>query len=172
MTRLVELELPALFVVERVLPTGAEVAYGFREGWLSRQGVVEVELAKYKAQRKLPPAEEELALLLSDDLDRVDELIAELEVSDEPAERRARLWLYLAMAWLLDHQSHYKDPLEVIEMLFADFDYPDEIRNLVRFMPPGPGDRAGVEGIQERWRAFVDRVGREYRERDREASEG
>ncbi len=165
MTRLVDIELPASFIVQRVLPTGAEVAYGFQEGWLSRNAVIAIELAKYEAGLSLSSAEEELALLLSDDVDRVDELVRNLEISDEPTERRARLWLYLALAWLLDHRSDYDDVLEVIEMLYADFDYPEEIRSLVRFMPPGPGDRPGVEGIEQRWRDFVDRVGREYLER-------
>lgn len=166
MTRLVDLQLPAGFVVERALPTGAELAYGFREGWLSREDVVEVALAKYKAEVPLLPAEEELALLLSDDLDQVEELVAALEFSDEPAELRARLWLFLALAWLLDHRSEYDDPLGVIEQLYADFDYPEEIRSLVRFMPPGPGDLPGVEGIAGRWRGYVERLGAEYRERD------
>jgi hypothetical protein len=166
MTRLMELQLPASFVVERVLPTGAEIAYGFREGWLSRQGVVDVALAKYEAGGPLGSAEEELALLLSDDFDRVDDLITGLEVSGQPAERRARLWLFLALAWLLEHRSDYGDPLTMIELLYADFDYPEEIRSLVRFMPPGPGQIASIEGIEQRWHDYVDRVGVEYRDRD------
>jgi hypothetical protein len=172
MTRLVEIELPAPFVVERVHPTGAEVAYGFRHGWLSRRGVVDVELARHEADLDLSSAEEELALLLSDDLGRVDELVDQMEVSDEPVEQRGRVWLYLALAWLLEHRSAYDDPLAVIEMLYADFDYPEDIRSLVRFMPPGPGDRPGVEGIEQRWSDFVARLGREYRERDEEFRRG
>lgn len=166
MSRLVDLQLPAKFVVERALPTGAELAYGFREGWLSREGVVEVALAKYNANVALLPAEEDLALLLSDDLDQVEEMVGTLEFSDVPAEIRARFWLFLALAWLLDHRSDYEDPFGVIEQLYADFDYPEEIRSLVRFVPPGPGDLPGVEGIEGRWRGYVERLGAEYRDRD------
>jgi len=155
MSRLVPLRFPASFVVARGLPTGAELGYGFREGWLDRRNVVEVALAKYKAGVVLVPAEEELALLLSDELDRVEDLAASLEFSDEPDERRARFWLFLALAWLLEHRSEYDNPLRVIEMLWTDFGYPDEIRNLIGFVPAEPGELIGTEAIECRWRATM-----------------
>lgn len=168
---LIRFNIPAEFVVVRAMPTGAELAYGFREGWLTRFDVIAVALAKYKADLPLSRSEEELALLLSDDLDRVDELIADLEIVDEPAEQRARLWLFLALAWLLERRQDFSDPLMVIEMLYADFDYPDEIQGLVRFMPTAPDEAAGVEAIEQRWRAFVDRMSVEYKLRDLTSNE-
>lgn len=162
---LIRFNIPAAFVVARAMPTGAELAYGFREGWLTRADVVAVALAKYEAELPLSSAEEDIALLLSSDLDRVDELIADLEIVDEPTEQRARLWLFLSLAWLLEHRQDFGDPLEVIEMLYADFDYPDEIQGVVRFMP-APGPDAGVDAIERRWRALVDRLSAEYETRD------
>ena len=163
---LIRFNIPASFVVARAMPTGAELAYGFREGWLTRADVVAVALAKYEADLPLSPAEEELALLLSDDLDRFDDLIVDLEIVDEPSEQRARLWLFLTIAWLFDHRQDFRDPLEVIEMLYADFDYPDEIQGLVRFMPTAPGEDASLEALEQRWRVFVDRLSAEYQQRD------
>lgn len=162
---LIRFNIPAAFVVARAMPTGAELAYGFREGWLTRADVVAVALAKYKANLPLHSTEEELALLLSADLERVDELIADLDIADEPTERRARLWLFLSLAWLLEHRQDFGDPLEVIEMLYADFDYPEEIEGMVGFMPASDPD-AGVDAIERKWRAFVDRLSSEYDQRD------
>jgi hypothetical protein len=96
----------------------------------------------------------------------VDQLVAELEIVDEPSEQRARLWVFLALSWLLEHREDYSDPLQVIEMLYTDFDYPDEIQGLVRFMPNAPGEDPGIEAIKQRWRAFIDRLSAEYRQRD------
>lgn len=163
---LIRFNIPAAFVLERAMPTGAELAYGFRDGWLSRADVVSIALAKYEASVPMSGPEEDLALLLSDDLDRVDGLVDDLEIVDEPSEARARFWLFLALAWILEHRAEFDDPLEVIEMLYTDFDYPEEISGLVRFMPAGPGLATGQRAIEERWRQFVDRVGAEYRERD------
>lgn len=162
---LIRFNIPASFVAARAILTGAELAYGFREGWLTRADVVALALAKYEAELPLSSAEEELALLLSSDLDRVDELIAHLEIDDEPTEQRARLWLFLSLAWLLEHRQDFSDPLGVIEMLYADFDYPDEIEGLVRFMPAA-GPDPSVDAIDRRWRAFVDRLNSEYEKRD------
>jgi len=48
--------------------------------------------------------------------------------------------------------------LRVIEMLWTDFGYPDEIRNLIGFVPAEPGELIGTEAIECRWRDYVERV--------------
>ena len=164
---LIRFNIPADFVLKHAIPTRAEIAYGFRDGWLLPADVVAVALAKYEASVPMSNTEVELALLLSDDLDRVDELTEALEILDEPLEARARLWLFLALAWVLEHLGDFDDPFEVVEMLYADFDYPDEITGLVRFMPAEGGQAVGLRAIEERWRQYVSRVAAEYRERDR-----
>jgi hypothetical protein len=163
---LVRFEIPASFVLTRVLPTGAELAYGFRHGWLRRPDVVRIALAKYEAGICLSAPEEELALLLSDDFDQVDDLVSRLDAQDEPVEQRARLWLFLALSWLHEHRDSFEDPFEVIEMLYADFGYPEEIRGLVRYMPPVPDQIAGLNAISDRWLTYLDRVGVDYRQRE------
>ena len=163
--KLVQLQIPADFVVTRVLPTAAELAYGFRHGFLSPDDVIAVALAKYTAEIPLGPVEEQLALLLSDQRDKVDELVGALEPAD-PTERPDRVWLYLALAWLLEHADEFDDPLHVIELVYADFEYPEEIRSLVRFLPPEPGEAPGVDGLWKRWRQWVEQAGAEYAARD------
>jgi len=158
-------ELPASFVIEHGFPTSAELAYGFSEGFLSRYGVVGVASAKLEAGVQLSAVEERVALLLSDEYGLVDELMDDLRVSSEPWERRARFWLLLVLAWVLERQDEFEDPLGVVEMLYSDFDYPREIEGLVRFMPQQLGQEVGVAAIERRWEAFVDRGTREYCER-------
>lgn len=158
-------ELTAPFVLGRGFPTAAELAFGFSEGFLSRSGVVDVALAKLEAGVELSSAEERVALLLSDELDLVDDLVDDLGVGSEPWERRARFWLLLVLSWVLENRDEFDDPLGLVELLYADFDYPEEIEGLVRFMPLQPGQEAGVAALERRWEAFVDRVSGEYRER-------
>jgi hypothetical protein len=166
MNELVTFKLPASFILPRVFPTGAELAYGFRHGWVARADIVAIVKAKREAGVPMRELEEELLEVSSTDVDRFDEIMADLNVSDEPTERRARVWLFLVLAALLENQSLVEDPLGMIEMLYADFDYPDEIRGLVRFMPPPAGQEpVGIKGIEARWREYVERVGAEYRKR-------
>jgi hypothetical protein len=166
MTTVARFEIPESFVIERARPSPAELAYGFLSGWLGATSVISIAEVKHKEGRPLSPQEAELVLLLPDDLDRVNELCEAMAISDEPAESRQRLWMYLALAWLLEHRADFPDPLGVIETLFADFEYPDELSPLVRFMPVESGAAVGIPAIEDRWRDFVERVSREYAARD------
>jgi len=160
------LPVPVVYIADRTVLTPPELVYGYRQGWLSDADVVALALAAYQ-QGPVPAAEEELALLLSDDLDRVPDLIDELEADGETAEGgEARgVWLYLALAWLYEHRSEVPDPLGVVEMLFADFDYPLEIAGIVRFMPVPPGEPTGSVAVENRWRAYLDHKAQQYASR-------
>jgi hypothetical protein len=162
---LVKFAIPAGFVTARVLLTPGELVYGYRHGWLGARDVVEVALAAFEAGGDLPSAEEELALLLSVSLGRVPELLEELAQSSAEEPDLGGVWLLLALAWLHEHRSEHLEPLEVIEMLYADFDYPEEIEGLVRFMPPPPGAASGHRAIEQRWEDFVSRKSAQYRDR-------
>lgn len=39
------------------------------------------------------------------------------------------------MKWVFENKEHYADPFEVVETIYADFDYPEEISQFVRYMP-------------------------------------
>lgn len=165
---LIRFNIPAEFVASHGLPTATELAYGYRNGWLARDDVVAVALQKFEAGVSLRESEETLALLLSDEFDQVDDLVGELQFGDQPQERRARYWLFLALAWLLEHPEIADDPLEVIELLYADFDHPSEIQGLVRYMPPPNGARTGLDAIRDRWVEYVEDAKGDYTQRQRE----
>jgi hypothetical protein len=124
MSRLIEIKLDAAFVEGWAFPTGPELGYGFHQGWVARQDVIKIALAKYTPGLILAPAEETLAFLLSDDAELVDDLVATLEFSDQPVESRERSWFAAALTRLLEHRSAYTDPHLLIDMLYADFAHP------------------------------------------------
>ena len=72
------------------------------------------------------------------------------------------VWLFLALAWVYEHRADYVEPLEVVEMIYADFEYPDEIQGIVRFMPPPPGAATGNPAIEGRWKDYLTRKAAEY----------
>jgi len=152
---LVKFRIPAGFVLARVLPTPAELVHGFERGWVSEPDVVEISLAMYGAGGA-PAAIENLALLLSDQLSRVPDLVEELKnlISAE-GDAAARVWLFLALAWVHENEGDFLDPYEVVEMLYADFDYPSAIEGLVRFMPPPAGEPVGMSALDARWEAYL-----------------
>jgi len=169
MSRLISYQIPSGYVLDRVVPTGAEIACGVTQGWLSPGDAVAIAVEKLDRGCLLTPPEERLALLLADDLDEVPALVSELVVGYEPTELRERLWLFLALDWLADHRGDFEDPYEVIEMLYADFDYTDEIAGLVRWMPMAEGGSTGLAAINERWQSYLDSTRAVYAARGKEA---
>lgn len=160
-------KISAEFVTARVLLTPGELVYGYRHGWLSEQDVVSVALSAFEAGDDLPSAEEDLALLLSDDIGRVPDLVGNVAETSAVEPDPGGVWLFLALAWLHDHRSEHLEPFEVIEMLYADFEYPDEIAGLVRFMPPPAGAASGHRALEQRWEDFLSRKSAQFRKRSK-----
>jgi len=169
MSRLISFQIPADYVMARVVPTGPEIACGVTQRWLSPGDAVAIAVEKLERGSLLTPPEEGLSLLLADDLDEVPALVSELEVGDEPMELRERLWLFLALEWLADHRGDFDDPYEIIEMLYADFGHPAEIAGLVRWMPVADGEPTGLAAIDERWKGYLDSTREEYAGRREDA---
>ncbi|MBC9822951.1 DUF2247 family protein [Terrabacter sp. MAHUQ-38] len=158
--------LPADFVAARVALRPAELAHGFRSGYLDEQGVVQ--LAEHAIESGAPtlPSIEELGLLLSEEYGRVPELVTEMEESDPSApSEQTNVWLYLVLAWIYDHRDEFADPLAEIETVHADFDYPEGIEGLVGYLPAAPGQPSGPGAVEARWKAFLDRQGTHYARR-------
>ncbi|MCC2319266.1 DUF2247 family protein [Cellulomonas chengniuliangii] len=152
--------LPASFVLDRVTLRPNELAYGYTHGWLDDSAVVRIaERMLVDDQRILPPVEG-LALLLSAESWRVPELVD--EINDNVEGDVGRVWLYLALDWLSEHRGEFSDPYEVIEMLYADFDYPPEIEGIVRFMPSPLGAATGLDVIDQHWREYLRQRAKEY----------
>jgi Uncharacterized protein conserved in bacteria (DUF2247) len=157
--------LPAAFVLERSIPTPAEIAWGARRGWTSDQDALEIVLEKVRRGCVVTPAEEELASVLPDESYRISALVDALSVSYESDEARARLWQFLALDWLRQHRDRYADPFELIEMLFAEFDHPTELAGLVRWMPIPKGEDSSIAGLEARWEGYLSSMRNEFKER-------
>jgi hypothetical protein len=165
MTNEITFRIPADFVLARAIPTCAELAYGFRHGWLRPEDVVAIELAKLKQGLAMNSKEEELALLLPGDFEAVGDLIRKLENIPNNQENPAALWIYLCLAWLFENRSSLSDPLGIVEVLYADFDYPEQMEEFIRYMPLREGQEAGVAAIYDRWEAYVARQAEYYKHR-------
>lgn len=161
--RLVRFPIPVDFIAPRVSLRATELAYGLSEGWLAARDVVSLVRKAAIDGRPLSKALEEITLLFDDDLDEVPRLLAADTDQEEDA---SEVWLFLSLAWLFDHREEFPDPLGVIEMLFADFGYPEQMIGLVRYMPVVDSAPGGVEAIERRWATFLDECARAYLGRD------
>lgn len=157
--------LPLDFITSRVRLVPGEIAVGYRSGYLDDQTVVRLAEGDLAAGVSEIPAVEELALLLSDDFDRVPALVSQVESTAEAGPDPRRVWLYLVLAWLHEHRDLSADPMSEIEAVYAEFDYPHEMEGFVPFLPAPPGQASGPQAVEERWRAYLEQRADEYAQR-------
>lgn len=130
--------IPFNFVRDRLDLTWADVAWGYWKGWLDPDSVVEYAVTQLAGNDDAGSAVVELAGLTRSDLAEVPLLLEKVVGAERSENNRAseRKWLYLVLAWVYDCRAELSDPLGVVEQLYADFGYPEELRGFVRYMPP------------------------------------
>lgn len=163
---LVKFHIPADFVIEYARLKSDELKWGYFNGWIDRRDVIAIMLHALVSGVRLSESEERLALLLSVEADSVDDILGKIEFSNGEIESR-RVWLYLALAWVFVHNDDFLDPFEVVECIYADFEYPSEIDDLIRYMPPRLGeDPGGIPGIEQAWARYISEMKEIYLNRD------
>lgn len=66
-----------------------------------------------------------------------------------------RKFTYLQLRAAFDLRDHIKDPLGVVEQIYAEFDYPASVAAFVRYMPPPPGAGLGEQALYDRWAQYL-----------------
>ncbi|MFD9691824.1 DUF2247 family protein [Kitasatospora sp. NPDC059088] len=165
MSDLLKFKIPADFIEPRVHLSLAELAHGYREGWIGADGVIDLCVQRLSIG-SVSQAEEELALLLSDEADQVEGILEGVD-ADRTSDDMWKVWRYLALAWAYENRESLGDALGLVEMLYADFNYPSEMDGFIRYMPAQPGQRTGIDALISRWEEFVRSESEFYRSRDR-----
>ena len=82
--------------------------------------------------------------------------------TSEKSNTEKRNWLIIVLSWIYNERQKYSDPLEIVEEIYADFDYPPEIESIVRYMPPSDGYDPSIhsleenkERLMENWRKII-----------------
>ena len=157
--------LPDDFISRQPLATWSEIHFGQEKGWVGWRSCIN------QAIRKIGEIEDpgetliELSEASKESASRVFELVMDLARSEHfqsESEIKTK-WLYIVLSWLYENRSAIENPFREIEILYADFDYPDEIEAFVAFMPPKDGWRPGEhsqlenrERMQRLWQEFLE----------------
>lgn len=165
MSKLTEISLSAEFVIRNAIPTSAELASGFSLGWIDQETLIDLLRFKLTSGYPLTVNEKRLIGVARGEDTSFETLIRNLGVSSEPSEQRARIWMFLTLEYALEHKTEFRDPFEILETLYADLEYPTEMRDLIRFLPPEPGQLIGIDQIEKRWIALVGQLRMEFRDR-------
>ncbi|WP_067887084.1 DUF2247 family protein [Nocardia vaccinii] len=147
--KLLQFTMPASFIEQNARLTPRELHRGYADGWIDAAAVVELCLRNIVPDSDPADVVESLSLLLSDELDKVPELIDRLLTDDRG------VWVFLALAYVRAYPFEFDSILRAVEILYADFGYPSEMEPFVPFMPPPAGAVPGVAGIEQRWDEYL-----------------
>lgn len=108
-----------------------DIRYGFERGLLTSEAVVSSCLRRLGSGEMLSAPAEAIALLLSDQLEEVGELVRGLE--SPVGQESRRLW----MAICLEQARHLADPALEIENVYEFFEYDEALLPFVGWIHPG-----------------------------------
>ncbi|MFC4589850.1 DUF2247 family protein [Sphaerisporangium corydalis] len=164
MSGLVSFVIPADFVSSRVALTREELVCGYRKGWLAPMGLTELAGDVLPALSGLPAEEEMPYLLPSEVAHQVNAAVDAVELDCEDP-RTNEVWSYLALAHLYERRNTVSGFFQVIEMIWSDHDYPEEMSGFIYYMPPPPGGEYGEPAMLRRLATYLSDQARRYRTR-------
>lgn len=84
-------------------------------------------------------------------------------------------WLFITLNYLYYSRSDFEDPLGVVEEVYSDFDYPEEIESFVRYMPMIGEDLGSIEANTARlykyWKEYLDSASIAFIEKEEQSIE-
>jgi hypothetical protein len=150
--------IPYGFIRTRARLTWREVLFGLNESLLDPAAPIEIAIECVTAGGSDPMLLELSALSVAQDARPLVEALAG-KGQDESLQEIRSTRLCLVLAWIYEHRTEYDDPLQEVEKVYADFDYPEGIAGFVRYMPmdePDLGTRELNEArLYEKWKRYV-----------------
>ena len=155
------LPLTAKFVVENAQLTWPEIAWGYGMGLVGWHALSELAQA---ALRLTPDNQDEnllrLAHLTKEEASVAGEFARAMTANgpklDEITARKK--WAYLLLKRVYEKKSEVAYPLGLVEHVYADFDYPEELEGFVRWMPavePVLSPEEGAAMMDQKWQKYL-----------------
>lgn len=159
-------EITFKYVENLVALNWADVIYGLKIGLFSEDDAI-----MYSTERvanSTHPAEDEIniALLFKGEnihpyIDRIVQSITE----EQEDEAKTKV-VFILLNWLYENMNKFTDPLEVVEWIYADLDYPKEVEPFVRYMPTKEKSLGTIEKninrIYKNWKKYLEEKSVEY----------
>lgn len=142
--------IPSDFFNEKMPLSWFDVKWGYDRGLINAHVPIK------KAEDKVcsggaTEAELEMSFLMPDNIFNVSKLLDEIcqKESKENDAIPARKWVFISLLWLWLNKDKYVKPLDEVEIIYSDFDYPVQIESFVKYMPPTDGYQPSKHTQQE-----------------------
>lgn len=142
-------KLPLEFVMANSDPSLDDIAWAFEKGLIAAPDVVKFAEKRAVAGDKDPKVE--LLATLPRDSKNVR---AALEPNNAliiapGADLSSALWQFLVLLFIYENRASFADPLAEVENVYADFDYPEDMREFVRYEPSRPDYEPQAHSYEE-----------------------
>ncbi|MCE0489996.1 DUF2247 family protein [Pantoea sp. Mb-10] len=111
-------------------------------------------------------AELELSFITLGESAHVVSFLKELcpEIEQEDNSKIKKKWLFIVLSWLWSNRKSFEDPLAEVEIIYADFDYPPEIEDFIKYMPPSDGydpsmhsQMENINHLMDKWKNYLEK---------------
>lgn len=155
--------IPYSYVISNALLSWSDIKFGIDNKFLATNDAI-IHAVNEVLETEVPSTDiESLAFLFSGE--GVEPFLTNLSNLDCSSESEIReKWLYVTLKWIYEHKDTiYKKPLDLIEIIYSDFDYPYSIAQLVKYMPYDHSGGYGEEKIYKAWADYLKQKGLQYR---------
>ncbi len=127
------------YVTDLVSLNWNDLLFAIKNEFLPHQTAIEHALVEVQKNESSPMEVIELACTLQSESEFHDicKQINQLVTSQNSCSysNSKEKFLYVSLNWVYEHKDDYCNPIEVVDILCDEIDYPDEVKNLVSFMP-------------------------------------
>lgn len=154
------------YVINLVNLTWSDILFAIEQGFLTREAAIEHAIDVIGKEQE--PSRTILNLACIDKYEsihpHIDELSRRMSKQDDSIVYEK--FQYVLLNWVYEHKELYSDPLEVVEFIYADFDYPEKISEFVRYMPTNEPSLGSLELNRERiyynWKDYLEKQKARY----------
>lgn len=156
--------IPFLFIKRLTRLSWEEAAWGYHNQYMGWSDVAELACDRL-VEDEAEPTVVELAGISKSEASEVGPLLDKLAAREIDGDVKAikAKWLYLSLAWSFENRESLPDPLEAVEEIYSDFDYPEDVSQFVRYMPVTDGYDPNAHSAEEnssrllsKWRNYLD----------------
>jgi len=157
---MLKIMIPTSFFLEKVKLNWHDIQLGIQMGYFSSEAAIDFAKQEIGSDGKdegtlidlicLPKIEIELGLLVNEYV----EVLAQGVFEEKKKNSKDKI-LYLVLLWIYENQEEFEDPLVVISVAHAEFDYPSSISNLIFYRASKDQTEVGRHVLFRRWEKYL-----------------
>jgi hypothetical protein len=156
------IQIPIQFAEKKVRLRWADLLWGYEKALITWR-----DLVYFAKEKEIDGVADELELELStvdkNCVWKVRELAENLRKNESFKEDDLKNnWMFLTLSWIYENRENFADPLELVEEVYADYGYPDQLIPFVRFIPPLDGydpashtKEENVDRLMKNWESYL-----------------